>query len=98
MFQHYGNNVRLRDRLSRSDWQGMIFVSVTSEQFRDEFVSRHLAHGGEHTGIAHSASGDLGLHHLLALSCKRVGLRLDVHGRRRWRSLTSLVRPDDSAN
>src|SRR5207302_2455485 len=78
-FQHEGDDVGLRDGLSEADGDGVVFVGWGMETLGNKFVAGNTDHGGQDPLVAHAASAQLGLHHVLPGSGKRIGLGMRTH-------------------
>src|SRR6185312_4532830 len=72
--QHQGNDVGLRNRLTRSDGKRMILIRLVVVARVHKLVTRDSGHGIEQALVADAASSHLGLHHVLAFDREAIGL------------------------
>ena len=74
--QHQGNDVGLRNRLTRSDGKRMVFIGLVAVARLHKLVTRDRRHRIEQALVADAASSHLGLHHVLAFDREAIGLEI----------------------
>ena len=67
---HQRDDIGLADRLLLADRQRAVLIGEFAQAIRQEFLARHLAHGGEDMFAADAAPAQVAIDHRCAMSCK----------------------------